>query len=254
MNQERRWLARRERAGAAPSSGSPRGRDTATERDPGLLDGDCRLRTHRFRASPWAWPGPSSLLLGLLLLAVAIAGPRQTQAADGGASKPGAYCPLPARGQKPVCLSPAEEQYEDFFAGLESGAPSEGAALAVERDLLSGGDGDYLALSSIAYGYYRLTQQAASLPDPNPILVARLERWNELLSSVYASEASSPSYRDAVRRAAQDIREKTPEGPGESTSATLIAALERIDDPGARHGVRGALTRLFERLVGQEAR
>jgi len=174
----------------------------------------------------------------------------------GGKIEAGAYCPLPERGQKPVCLTPAEAEYETFFAELaDVGQPSDASARRVERDLLSSTGDDYLALSSISYGYYRMAQTAAAAPNPDPMLVARLESWNELLSSAYERTGADPAFREAVRRAAEDIHEKAPTvGAGDGTSATLVDALARIDDPGAKHGVRGALARLFGRLLGEEAR
>ena len=96
---------------------------------------------------------------------------------------PGAYCPFPAEGEKPACLQPATEAYAEFFAELETGAMSEEGAARVEADLAAGAASDrsYMALSSLAYGYFKLAERAAA-ERGDPEMLARLERWNALLA------------------------------------------------------------------------
>ncbi len=179
---------------------------------------------------------------------------------------PGAYCPLPDRasreaGQKPRCLQPAGDRDGDFFQAVETGAPGDAAVAGVESDLAGAASSEqaYLALSSLAYGYYRLAQQAAATPREDSAIVARLERWNALLSGAYASSAD-PRYREAVRRAARDLDEHSDvwiecvDAAGETVACRSTEALLRgLDQTSAQVGVRGALQRILQRLFGGDS-
>ena len=100
---------------------------------------------------------------------------------------PGAYCPFPEPGQKPACLAPVQERYPAFLEGADRGRIDEAVTAGVEADLTAASDtrDAYLALSSLAYAYYRLAQREAANPGADPALVRRLEHWNGLLSGLY---------------------------------------------------------------------
>ncbi|MCG8589550.1 MAG: hypothetical protein MJE66_09685 [Proteobacteria bacterium] len=194
----------------------------------------------------WRW--------GLPVLAFALG-------AGGDASAPGAYCRLPEPGQEPECLAPAKSQYGEFFAGVEAGNPDESALEDVEEAVARGlGEEAYWALSSLAYGYYRLSQRAAAAPDANPLLVARLERWNAILARSYREAPDDSAYRSALREAADDLHQRAPavriecadaEGQPAPCGATE-ALLRGLDAAGSQVGVQGALLRVLERLFGGE--
>jgi hypothetical protein len=114
-----------------------------------------------------------------------------------------------------------------------------------------------LALSSLAYGYFMLAERAAASERPDPALVARLERWNDLLGSAYEKAERDPSFRTAVREAALDLHARAPavgcEDAGSCPSTgLLLETLRRIDDPASETGVRGALGKLLGRMLGDE--
>jgi len=197
--------------------------------------------------------------LGTLLLAAAAAGPA---AAAGDPAHAGAYCPLPPPGQSPRCLDPAKAQYGDFFASLERGVPDESVAARLEADLATGGAGEhgYLALSSLAYAYWQLSERAAASAHDADV-AARLERWNALLREAYAASGDDPGYRAALREAALDLRRRAPpvrvrcvdaDGATAECSSTE-AVLRGMDATTAEVGLRGALGRLLARLFGDEA-
>ena len=184
----------------------------------------------------------------------------------GDPSQPGAYCPFPKKGEKPVCFDQVEAEYSDFFAAVDSGVVDEVEVSQLERTLQQADRTEErtLALSSLAYGYFMLAERAASSEHPDPALVARLESWNALLSRVYEDPASEPGFRTAVREAALDLHARAPDvGPdsGEcepaedgrtcGTTSRLLVALRRIDDPDAGTGVRGALGKLLGRMLGE---
>ena len=116
----------------------------------------------------------------------------------------------------------------------------------------------YLALSSLAYGYYRLSQQAAATPNDDPELVARLERWNALLARAYASSPQDADFQDSVREAALDLRRRAPPvalscldaSGGRVSCDSTEAVLRDIDRLRDEVGVRGALSRLLGRFFG----
>jgi len=210
----------------------------------------------RLRARPGAgWLGVCAVLAGALLAAGA-------QAA--GEVRPGAYCPFPKPGEKPACLAPAQQEYGEFFAALDGkGDVGETAAARLEADLAAGAAGEtaYLALSSLAYGYYRLSLQAAAAPNEDPELVARLERWNALLASAYAASPQDARFQDSVREAALDLQRRAPpvdltcldESGSRVRCDSTEAVLRDIDRMRDRVGVRGALSRLLERFFGDGA-
>lgn len=194
----------------------------------------------------------------LLVPAVILWSTEAVSGARAGAAQPGAYCPLPKKGEKPVCLAPAQAKYEAFFAGLDGGKLSGAAAAAVESDLT--GDSPlqdtYLALSSLTYGYWRLAEQVGAAPDADPALLARLQHWNDLLLDLYGESRSDPRFQAAVREAAVDLHRRTPalakhcphSYPGGCDhTEELVRALAAIDGTAS---VRSPLSQLLERLVG----
>jgi len=200
-------------------------------------------------------PGTGWLLAGVLLAA---------SAQGAGEIRPGAYCPFPKPGEKPACLLPAKQEYGEFFAALDAnGSVGETAAARLEADVAAGAGSEnaYLALSSLAYGYYRLSQQAAATPNEDPELVARLERWNALLSRAYASSPQDAKFQDSVREAALDLQRRAPpvelscldQSGGRVRCDSTEAVLRDIDRLRDQVGVRGALSRLLERYFGDGA-
>jgi hypothetical protein len=173
--------------------------------------------------------------------------------------RPGAYCPFPKPGEKPACLLPAKQEYGEFFAALDQkGDVGEAAAARLEADLAAGAvsQNAYLALSSLAYGYYRLSQQAAAAPNEDPELVARLERWNTLLARAYAASPQDARFQDSVREAALDLKRRAPpvdlacldEAGSRVRCDSTEAVLRDIDRMRDQVGVRGALSRLLGRF------
>ncbi len=194
-------------------------------------------------------------------LAICLAG-AAAGAQAGEASRPGAYCPIPEPGQRPACLEPARAQYAEFFAAVAEGALEDADAAPLEADLAAGAASEraYLALSSLAYGYYWMAQRAARAPHVRPEVRARLERWNELLAAAYAASPRDAAYRAALRQAADDVHRRAPplglhclDAHGaaarcDSTEAVLRALAHERD----RSGIRGALRTLVERARGAE--
>ena len=170
------------------------------------------------------------------------------RADTGNPSLPGAYCPIPEPGQAPACMDVAREEYGGFLAEVDSGSLSDGSARQLEADLAST-DRVYLAVSSIAYGYYRLAQRAAEQPGQRPVLVARLEHWNSLLSNLYESSTDQPKIHRAVREAAEDLDRRAPR----DAAPPLLTTLQELDGQLETRGVRGALNRLVQRLRGEPA-
>lgn len=196
----------------------------------------------------------AALALGLSLATAPVRG--------AGEIKPGAYCPLPEAGAKPKCLAPAQDEYTKFFTALDEGGLDDAQAARVESDVAAGSTSEnaYLALSSLSYGYLRLAQRAAAQPEADPALVARLERWNQLLASAYGASEQDEAYRGALREAAADIRERAPdlrlrcldaEG-GESECDSTEAVLRGFDATSSEVGLSGALLRIYQRIVGNE--
>jgi hypothetical protein len=185
----------------------------------------------------------------------------------GDPSQPGAYCPFPKQGEKPVCFTEVEQEYSDFFAAVDSGRVDDPEVTELERTLTQEDRSEdrSLALSSLAYGYFTLAERAARSDHPDPALIARLESWNELLGAVYVDAENEPAFRTAIREAALDLHARAPAvpvsrdgcDPGEdgqpcqSTSA-LLATLHRIDELDAGTGVRGALGNLLERILDDD--
>jgi hypothetical protein len=173
----------------------------------------------------------------------------------------GAYCPLPPPGETPHCLEPAKRAYGEFFTALEEGVPADAATGRVEADLAAGvaSGNAYLALSSLAYGYWRLSERAAA-EQADPALALRLERWNALLREAYAASAQDSPYRAAIREAAHDLRRRAPpvrlrcvDADGTTSECdSTEAVLRGIDTASAEVGLRGALERLLERMFGDQ--
>jgi hypothetical protein len=187
--------------------------------------------------------------------------PHAVQAASGSeAGKAGAYCPLPAPGQKPSCLAPAQQEYGAFFAAVQEGRVEPTASDLVEADLAgaSGTERAYLALSSVSYGYFRLAEQIGVRPDADPILLARLARWNDLLLGLYGQSNLDPGFRAAIRDMANDLHRHTV-GLQPSCAATefehcgqtaeLVRAMASMD---RSTGVRSPLAQILQRMLGPE--
>jgi hypothetical protein len=199
------------------------------------------------------------LLAPILLIFVLAPGLR---AADN-PSQPGAYCPFPEQGQKPVCFTRVEEEYGDFIDAVDSGRVDDPKVAELERTLQQAGSAEDrgLALSSLAYGYFMLAERAAAAEHPDPVLVARLESWNALLGTVY-QDTESEATRNAVRRAARDLDERAPavatectagaDGESCKTTGRLQWTLRQIDDPDGESGVRGALGKLLGRVLDDD--
>ena len=183
-------------------------------------------------------------------------------ATGAGKVEPGAYCPFPKKGETPKCLEPAKQEYDEFFSALDEGELSEGDVSRLERDVASGAASKtpYLAISSLSYGYYRLAQRAAANAGEDPAIVARLQRWNELLSRAFDASAQDPAYRGAVREAALDLRVRAPSVSlqcinerDETTECTSTEAVLRgFNRAGEQLGIRGALDRLIQRMLGAD--
>jgi hypothetical protein len=197
-------------------------------------------------------PRGALLLAGL---AAGLAGPARA----GGAATPGAYCPLPEKGEVPKCMAPAQATYSDYFAALERGQLADADTAQLEQTVAEGAASGhaYLALSSLTYGYYQLARREAGRPEQDPEVALRLARWNTLLERAYAASAEDDEYRRAVRRAARELRERAPiqlpcqdaEGAPAACSSTesVLRGLEAADE---RAGIRGALERLLRRFIG----
>ena len=168
---------------------------------------------------------------------------------------PGSYCPLPEGDEPPACLQPAAQDYEGFFTGLRAGRVDDAAVAEVERDLA--GERRYEALSSIVYAYYVLSRRAAAGAPADPALAARLERWNAMMGDTYRA-SDDRRFRDAMHRAAGDLRSRAPAlpvrcggaraGAAECSSTEAFAAA--LTDARDRTGLRGALGRVLDRLTG----
>ena len=193
------------------------------------------------------------------LLALLLVAPLASRAAEGEIG-PGSYCPLPREGEKPSCLEPAVAEYGEFFRAVDSGSIDAAELARVEGAVASGAASPqgYLALSSIAYGYYRLSQQAARTPEVDPAIAARLERWNALLGQAYDA-SQSDAWRTAVRAAALDLHRNAPSVPtcrdaqgAEVTCDSTDALMREIDAKAGEVGFRGGLERLLERILGEE--
>jgi hypothetical protein len=158
-------------------------------------------------------------------------------------------------------MLPAKQQYGEFFTALDQqGDVGQAAAARLEADVAAGAGSEnaYLALSSLAYGYYRLSQQAAAAQGEDPELVARLERWNALLSSAYAASPQDERFQNSVREAALDLQRRAPpvelscldEAGQRVRCDSTEAVLRDIDRLRDQVGVRGALSRLLGRFFG----
>lgn len=196
---------------------------------------------------------PGALGLGALLLLT-------PPALAGGGAKPGDYCPLPEKGKVSTCLAPARETYTEFFTALDRDPKEDDADLATVEAVLAGGAGEeqaYLALSSIAYGYYRLAQRAAAAESTDPLITRRLARWNDLLALAYHESPQDARYRSAVRQAAEELNDRArislpcrgPEGEPAACNSTEHV-LRGIDAATERVGIRGALGRVLQRFFG----
>jgi hypothetical protein len=92
-------------------------------------------------------------------------------------------------------------------------------------------------------------------------VVARLERWNALLSRAYASSPQDARFQDSVREAALDLQRRAP--PVELSCLDESGGRVRCDSTEAGRatrrlrdqvGVRGALSRLLGASSGRSQR
>jgi hypothetical protein len=182
------------------------------------------------------------------ILAAATLLPQSLSAAGGDPSKAGAYCPLPEPGQQPECLAPARAEFGEFFEAVEAGSVDESQSQRLESALASGASDEnaYLALSSLAYGYFRLAQRAATDPGARPELTNRLDRWNRVLADAYSDSEANPEFRSAVRQAAEDLGDKA---PAVAPAEDLLQRIAQAD--GRSSGLRGALEGLIGRITGE---
>jgi hypothetical protein len=158
-----------------------------------------------------------------------------------------------------------KEKYPEFLEAADTGQLDYAATAQVEADFANAATSQdaYLALSSLAYAYYRLAQFEAADPGADPALVERLERWNETMSAVYHDASADPAVRSAVYEAASDLHARAPaveggcaDGSGGAdcnTTGGLMLALRSADDFSERQGMRGALSRLLGRMLGRDA-
>jgi hypothetical protein len=202
--------------------------------------------------------GVAPSLAVALAMAVVLSG-APPRAHSAGEIKRGAYCALPKPGETPKCLDPAKSEYKSFFTALDDGAVDEVEAARLEADLAGEGEGEnaYLALSSISYGYYRLSQRAAAAPNVDPEIAARLERWNQVLALAYERNETDAEFRGAVRDAVIDLSENAPqvklrcvEADGTETECdSTEVVLRGVDATAGDVGLRGALQHLLERMA-----
>jgi hypothetical protein len=198
---------------------------------------------------------PAPVLAALLALPL---GAHDVRGAGG--NQPGAYCPLPKKNETPRCLEPAIAEYSEFFSAIEEEDVTGTRLARLEGDLAAGAEAEnaYLALSSLAYGYYRLSQRVAAADDTDPRFLARLERWNALLAVAYEASGDDIDFRQAVREAALDLQRNAPpvrlrcvDERGETMACDSTDAVMRGIDAAANEvGIRGALERLLERILG----
>lgn len=167
---------------------------------------------------------------------------------------PGSYCPLPEDDEPPACLNPAQEDYAEFFSGLSEGALDDAALAEVESDLA--GEDRYQALSTLSYAYYVLSERAVP-GSANPDLAARLERWNTLIGDTYRA-SDDEAFRLAMREAAQDLSRRSRPVPvrcadaqGNMTQCQSTDAVQQaVADVRDRTGIRGAVSRLIQKIFG----
>ena len=154
-----------------------------------------------------------------------------------------------------------DNPYEGFFDALEAGDASGAGVQRVETEVAKGAAGEeaYLALSSLSYGYFRLADRAASTPDEDPEIVARLERWNALLARAYENSPDDARYREAVRLAATDLDTRVDfpltcsDARGQPADCNSTrSVLHGFNATSERVGVRGALERMLRRMFGSD--
>jgi len=200
----------------------------------------------------------SALVFALSCLVTAF--PAADVRGTSGEVKPGSYCALPVKGETPKCLAPAMQEYGEFFSALGDEKVDAANLERVERDLNAGSDTAYLALSSLAYGYWRLSQRAAADSEPDPAIAEQLEQWNAVLAMAYEANPDDAAFRSAVREAALDLSRRAPpvrlrcvDEDGRSSECDSTDAVVRgIDAVAGEAGIGGGLQRVLERLFGAE--
>lgn len=206
----------------------------------------------------------SRLLVTALVAILAVAAILAAAGAGRATEKvaPGSYCALPVKGETPKCLGAAMAEYGEFFTALGEEDVDAADLERVEHDLAAGGGSQkaYLALSSLAYGYWRLSQRAAADPDADPAIAQRLEQWNAVLAMAYEASPDDPGFRSAVREAALDLSKRAPpvrlrcvDEQGETSECdSTDAVLRGLDAVAGEAGIGGGLQRLLERMFGAE--
>ena len=202
-----------------------------------------------------------SAIAALVLLTAAVAA-SVAPAQAAGEIEAGAYCPLPKKGETPTCLEPAREEYGEFFSAVGEGKV-DAESLARVEEALAAPDGSrtsYLALSSLAYGYWRLSERAAGQEEAHVEITERLEQWNAVLGRAYDASEGDETFRMALREAALDLQAQAPpvrvsclDERGRQTRCDSTDVVVRgLDSAASDAGLRGGLRRLIERWVGSD--
>jgi hypothetical protein len=158
-------------------------------------------------------------------------------------------------------MGPARETYTEYFSALDRGSLADADAAALEAEVAQGAAAEhaYLALSSLAHGYFEIARREAARPEQDPEVALRLARWNALLERAYAASPDDESYREAIRRAARELRERAPlqvpcrdERDAPAACSSTESVLRHIDAADDRAGMRGALERLLRRIFPED--
>ncbi len=184
------------------------------------------------------------------------------EARGSGEIQPGAYCPIPQPGETPSCLEPARKEYGDFFSAVDEGKVDAESLERVERAVAAadGSASSYRALSSLAYGYWRLSERASGEEETHADITERLEQWNAVLGRAYDASAGDETFRAALREAALDLQQRAApvrvaclDEQGRATECTSTDVVVRgLDTAASDVGLRGGLRRLIERWVGSD--
>ncbi len=197
----------------------------------------------------------------LLVAALAGLGPA-LEARGAGEIEAGAYCPLPQKGETPKCLEPAMREYGEFFTAVGEGKV-DAESLARVEEALNAPDGSpksYLALSSLAYGYWRLSERASGQEETHEEITDQLAQWNAVLGRAYDASAEDETFRMALREAALDLQAHAPpvrvsclDDRGRATECSSTDVVVRgLDTAASDVGLRGGLRRLIQRWVGSD--
>src|SRR5262249_40571350 len=142
------------------------------------------------------------------------------------------------------------------------GALGDADAATLEAAVAQGAAADhaYLALSSLAHGYYELARREAERPGQDPEVALRLAARNDLPGPADAASPDDARYRPPVRQAAQELHERAPvslpcrdERDNAAACSSTENVLRSIDAADEHAGVRGALERLLRRFFPEGA-